>query len=400
MKLQKQYSLQKLCGIPYLLPFGQNVVEHRRGIRLNDTGAFLWEELAKGSSYTELLHHMAEHYGASAEELPILKKDLDDFLAQLIQIGILIDDKKLPEPNCYFQIAGITIGYSGNPKLLMPSLNDFVCKPPDKNEWEHLQKKQHFIISATTPYHKPTGKLLIKTTLLEIIEEDECYTLLFPQQKQLMSCCISRDGGIACFYISSTPDDPELKHQLFYAFRDAFLFFAQKHGLFAIHSASILYKKKAWLFSGPSGTGKSTHTNLWKNQYHVPLLNGDLNLCSASENGITVHGMPWCGTSEIYTPGEYPLGGVALLRQAKENQIEEFSTHEKQLQVSQRLISPSWTEEFLSKNLAFSKALSEKVPVFRIACNMDNLAAETAKNYIDAITPPGVAKIRSNPPIT
>ena len=35
-------------------------------------------------------------------------------------------------------------------------------------------------------------------------------------------------------------------------------------GMFALHSASLLYLEKAWLFSGPSGMGKSTHTALWK----------------------------------------------------------------------------------------------------------------------------------------
>lgn len=40
---------------------------------------------------------------------------------------------------------------------------------------------------------------------------------------------------------------------LFHAIRLFFLFIAQKKGLFAIHSASILYHDKAWLFSGHSG---------------------------------------------------------------------------------------------------------------------------------------------------
>lgn len=383
MKLQDQYTLQTLSGIPYLLPYGQAVAAHRRGIRLNSTGVFLLEELKKGCSRSELFSRMAAHYGAAPKELPALKKDMDDFLGQLIRLGIVSDDAVLPLPDRYFQIAGITIGYSGNPALLMQAMNDFSCEAPTQDAWVHLTKKQHLIISSIIPFQKPVGKLLIKTDILEIIEGSCFYTLLFPQQKQLPSCRISRDGSLAYFYIRNTGENTELKHQLFYAIRDAFLFLAQKHGLFAIHSASILYQDKAWLFSAPSGTGKSTHTNLWKELYGSPLLNGDLNLCSASNNEIMVYGIPWCGTSGIYTPKNYPLGGIVLLRQAGDNAIETFSAEEQQLQVSLRLISPSWTKELFLKNLAFSEVISKQVPVFRLACNMETQAAQTAKNYID-----------------
>ena len=65
-----------------------------------------------------------------------------------------------------------------------------------------------------------------------------------------------------------------------------FLFAAQKHGKFAIHSASILYKEKAWLFSGHSGMGKSTHTQMWHDLLQTPYLNGDLNLLAMENSKI------------------------------------------------------------------------------------------------------------------
>lgn len=391
MKLSKDYILQTLYGISYLLPYGQAIAEHRRGVRLNETGVFLWEKLKAGYSRIELLENMAEYYEASPNDLTILKKDLEDFLSQLIAAGILIDDMILPKPDCYFRIADITIGYSGNKDLLLPSIFDFSCDAPTEDEWKEMQKKQLFILSAAIPQKKTVGKILIKTEILEIIEDREFYILNFPQQNHLKSCRISNDGKRAYFYIQSTvhaiqtifQEPLELKQELFYAFRDVFLFFAQKHGLFAIHSASLLYHNKAWLFSGPSGTGKSTHTSLWKKQYHTPLLNGDLNLCKATKNNIICYGMPWCGTSGIYTKKEYPIGGIILLRQDAENTIETLSLDQQQLLVSQRLISPSWTETLFLKNLAFADNAVKQIPVFRLACNMEDAAAATAKAYID-----------------
>lgn len=383
MKLSEQYTLQTFYGISYLLPYGQNIAEHRRGIQLNETGVFLWQQLKAGYSRAELLKNMAIHYKATSDEFSILEKDLDEFLFQLMQAGILIKQSALPKPDCYFRIADITIGYSGNKNLLLTPMLDFSCNSPKEEEWEKMKKKQLFILSTTTILEKTIGKILIKTDILEIIESKEFYTLHFLQQNHLKSCQISKNGLLSYFYIQNIENSFQLKQELFYAFRDAFLFMAQKQGLFAIHSASLLYHNMAWLFSGPSNIGKSTHTNLWKKQYHTPLLNGDLNLCRITKKGITCLGMPWCGTSKIYTKKEYPVGGIILLRQDRNNKVETLSFDQQQLLVSQRLISPSWTKNLFLKNLMFAGKVSKQIPVFRLACNMKDIAAITAKNYID-----------------
>jgi hypothetical protein len=241
----------------------------------------------------------------------------------------------------------------------------------------------HIIVSADVPFRETVGEVLIKTALLEICRDQEFITLTFPQQKGVPFCRISADGRFAWLSVNPNAGTETLKQDVFFTFRDVFLLFAQEHGLFALHSASVLYREKAWLFSGPSGTGKSTHTNLWHKLYDTPFLNGDLNLCRIEGDSVMVYGMPWCGTSGIYTKEAYPLGGIILLRQSPENRIEELSADKQQLLVSQRLISPSWTEERLVKNLSFAGGVRERCLVFRLSCNMEDEAAETVKEYID-----------------
>ncbi len=375
IKISRQYTLQTLEDVTYLLPFGQNIAVHKRGIRLNDTGIFLWKKLQEGAGRTELLDALAAHYEAEPTDIPELKTDLDAFLLQLISLRILEEEEPPKTPDLCFRIGDITVGYYGDPDLLYPSLSDFAC-PEDTKVMQH-------ILCCPVPKDPSVGQLLIKTDILEICYEDTNYIFRFPQQNGVKGCRISADGCFIRLYIKADAEKNELKQQLFYAFRDAFLFFAQKHGYFALHSASILHKKKAWLFSGCSGTGKSTHTRLWNKLFGTELLNGDLNLCKVKNSSVAVYGMPWCGTSNIYTPKKYPLGGIVLLKQAKENRIETLSEDEKQLLVSQRLISPSWTEELLLKNLTFAKQAKDLVPVFRLCCNMEDKAAETAKDYIE-----------------
>ena len=62
-----------------------------------------------------------------------------------------------------------------------------------------------------------------------------------------------------CKRTSDTDSDkPDISEEIFFAIRTIFLYNASFKGMYAIHSASVLYKDKAWLFSGHSGAGKST----------------------------------------------------------------------------------------------------------------------------------------------
>ena len=101
---------------------------------------------------------------------------------------------------------------------------------------------------------------------------------------------MTKDGSYVRIH-ALMPQNEEEKDNLFHAIRLFYLYLAQKKGFYAIHSASILYQKRAWLFSGHSGMGKSTHTELWHERVHTPYLNGDLNLVGIENGKLKVYGM-------------------------------------------------------------------------------------------------------------
>lgn len=92
--------------------------------------------------------------------------------------------------------------------------------------------------------------------------------------------------------------------------------------------------------------GKSTHSALWHDLYQTPLLNGDLNLLGIRNSIPYAYGLPWCGTSGICTPKDYPLGGIIFLKQAAIDQVQSLQPDEKVLHILQRMISPRGQRSF------------------------------------------------------
>ena len=74
----------------------------------------------------------------------------------------------------------------------------------------------------------------------------------------------------------------------------------------------------------------------------TPFLDGDLNLLAFEDGKPVVKGIPWCGTSGIFTTETYPLGGIILLARDKTNHVEELSYQHQVLGIQMRFISPKW----------------------------------------------------------
>ena len=230
-----------------------------------------------------------------------------------------------------------------------------------------------------------TDRILLQNSEMTVFENPDRYVVLFPQMQNLYEAHMLKDGTYVRIYCHPQVSETNIEN-LFHTIRLFFLFTAQRNGLFAIHSASVLYQGKAWLFSGHSGMGKSTHTALWHELFDTPYLNGDLNLLGLKEDHIIVYGIPWCGTSGIFTAEAYELGGIVLLgRDLQTDYLEELNPSEKVLRVMQRMISPAWTERQLSENLFFAGEIADRVPVLHLLCTKNASAACVMKNAIDQL---------------
>ena len=95
-----------------------------------------------------------------------------------------------------------------------------------------------------------------------------------------------------------------------------------QHLAAAVHSSVIVKDGRAVMFLGESGTGKSTHTRLWRESVEgATLLNDDSPFVGVEDGQAVVYGSPWSGKTPCYKAECYPLLAVVRLSQAPHNRI-------------------------------------------------------------------------------
>ena len=145
----------------------------------------------------------------------------------------------------------------------------------------------------------------------------------------------------------------------------------------AIHSSCIIYRSKAYLFLGESGTGKSTHTRLWRENIEgAVLLNDDSPIIRIEDGKVWAYGSPWSGKTPCYKNERFELGGCVRLSQAPYNKIKRLSVLQ-----AYGAIHPSCPPEFAydaalyDKVSGFISKLLSAVPFYHLACLPDADAA-------------------------
>ena len=154
----------------------------------------------------------------------------------------------------------------------------------------------------------------------------------------------------------------------------------------AIHSSCIVYRNQAVLFLGESGTGKSTHTRLWREHIDgAVLLNDDSPMVRVEEGKVWVYGSPWSGKTPCYKAERYELKGCVRLSQAPYNRMRKLSVLE-----AYGAIHPSCAPEFAYDDALYdevSRTIGEilsVVPVYHLECLPDEDAARLSCGMIFA----------------
>lgn len=144
-----------------------------------------------------------------------------------------------------------------------------------------------------------------------------------------------------------------------------------------LHASAVIREGKAWLFSAPCGTGKSTHTALWRKVFgeeQVQMLNDDKPALRLEAGEWYAYGTPWSGKYDYNTNCRVPLGGICFLSQAKENRIEPLTGSRAVFALLDQTARPQ-SAAMRGQLMNLLEQLVGKVSIWKMECNMEPEAA-------------------------
>ncbi len=174
----------------------------------------------------------------------------------------------------------------------------------------------------------------------------------------------------------------ELKHLSFdeceYLYSGSF--FYEQLALFKglmLHSSCVEYKGKAYLFSAPSGTGKSTHTHLWlKYLDGCRIINDDKPAIRIIDGVAYAFGTPWSGKTDENINEGVPIGGICFLGRG-ENKIKRVPGIAALKPFMDQTVRPR-DKELMNNMLETLNIILSKVPIYQMTCDMSEDAVRTA----------------------
>ena len=180
--------------------------------------------------------------------------------------------------------------------------------------------------------------------------------------------------------ISPLPDEAEEIGLL----RSVGMELLQHHSGMYIHGAAVLYKGKAYLFTAPSGTGKSTHIRFWKQLLgeSAVILNGDKPFLRWMDGEMVLCGSPWRGKEGWGENRNAPLGGIFILRRGETDRVEQISDLDALNALLAATIYPE-DAETTQKLLELIGRIIESVPVRLLYCTPSLCAAKTVVQFIE-----------------
>ena len=145
-----------------------------------------------------------------------------------------------------------------------------------------------------------------------------------------------------------------------------------------IHGSCLMKDGTAFLFCAPSGTGKSTHTRLWRQVFgdEVVMINDDKPLARISGDGIPlIFGTPWNGKHHLGANISAPLKNICFLQRGERNELVSFNKKDALPQLSRFTFRPDSPLE-MAATLGTLDSIIRYADFWQLKCNMDPEAAK------------------------
>ena len=159
-----------------------------------------------------------------------------------------------------------------------------------------------------------------------------------------------------------------------------YAFSGAHHGVLMMHASVIRHAGRGFLFQGKSGTGKSTHSQLWlKHIDDTELLNDDNPAIRLMADGeARVYGTPWSGKTPCYKQEWVPIGGFLRLHQAPHNKIRQYQPLEAFASILSSCSTMIWDEPSYNGICQTISGICRVAHAYDMECLPDADAARTS----------------------
>lgn len=160
-----------------------------------------------------------------------------------------------------------------------------------------------------------------------------------------------------------------------------------------LHASAVALNGKAYLFSGPCGVGKSTHTNLWRSVFgdDVVVFNDDKPALRRLDGHWYAYGTPWCGKDGINVNMKVPLAGICFLKQSDRNEIRRLDAKQALAKV---IAQTTYHLRDASKMLLMMtnvERLITEIPIYELCNRPEREAAELSHRIMSENSPEDIA---------
>lgn len=148
-----------------------------------------------------------------------------------------------------------------------------------------------------------------------------------------------------------------------------------------LHGSTVAVDGQAYLFTAPCGTGKSTHTRLWRELFgeRAVMVNDDKVFLQLRQEGVWAYGSPWTGKHGIGNNISAPLKGICFLRRGTENRIQKAAPQEWLPELIHQCFLPE------DRYASLVQQLAKRIPLWEMTCTKDPQAAAIAYETMSSV---------------
>lgn len=148
-------------------------------------------------------------------------------------------------------------------------------------------------------------------------------------------------------------------------------------GNILFHGSAICVDGRTYIFTAPSGTGKSTHSRLWRillKNHDVAMVNDDKPFLKVEEGHVTAYGSPWRGKEGLGCNMSAPVEAICSISQGTENVIREATPEEMYSIFFEQSFRP-FDKEGTENHLHNLEVLTRNVRLYKLECDISLEAA-------------------------